>query len=128
MTDINNRTDVWLLVTSFYERVREDQLLGPVFNKIITDWDTHMVQLTDFWESNLFFGKKYKGNPLQKHVEVDEKTGGVINEMHFGVWLNLWFATIDDLFKGERANLAKGRARNMGTYIHLKIFEARKKV
>ena len=92
---------------------------------IITDWDEHLEKLTDFWESNLFFKKKYTGNPLTKHVEVDKQQKGTINEMHFGVWLNLWFQTIDNLFVGEVAQLAKNRARNMGTFIHLKIFEAR---
>lgn len=126
-TDITNRDDVYQLVTEFYALVRKDDLLGPIFNGIITDWEGHFEKLTDFWESNLFFQKKYKGNPLVKHVEVDKKQKRPINEMHFGVWLNLWFQTIDRLFEGDRAQLAKNRARNMGIFIHLKIFEARTK-
>ena len=124
-TEIKNREDVHKLVTTFYDAVRKDELLGPIFNSIITDWEEHLEKLTDFWESNLFFKKKYTGNPLTKHVEVDKQQKGAINEMHFGVWLNLWFQTIDNLFVGEKAQLAKNRARNMGTFIHLKIFEAR---
>jgi len=124
-TEIKNREDVYKLVTTFYDAVRKDELLGPIFNSVITDWEEHLEKLTDFWESNLFFKKKYKGNPLTKHVEVDKQQNGAINEMHFGVWLNLWFQTIDNLFVGEKAQIAKNRARNMGTFIHLKIFEAR---
>jgi hemoglobin len=127
MHDISNREDVFLLVSTFYTNVRKDSLLGPIFNAIIKDWDHHLEHLTDFWQSNLFFEKTYKGNPLQKHVEVDKFHGGKINEMHFGIWLNLWFETIDKLFIGETAQIAKNRARNMGTFIHLKIFEARNK-
>lgn len=123
--EIENREDVYTLVTTFYAQVQEDALLGPIFNGMITDWPEHFEKLTDFWESNLFFKKSYRGNPLEKHVEVDKKVHGAINELHFGVWLNLWFATIDSLFYGELANRAKNRARNMGTFIHLKIFEAR---
>lgn len=123
--EIVNRQDVFTLVTTFYDKVRKDPLLGPIFNTAITDWDKHLQHLTNFWESNLFFVKKYTGNPLQKHVAVDNSNNNSINEMHFGVWLNLWFQTIDELFVGERAQLAKNRARNMGTFIHLKIFEAR---
>ena len=96
-----------------------------MFEPVIQDWEAHFVRLTDFWESNLFFEKKYKGDPLQKHVEVDAYHGGTINELHFGVWLNLWFETLDELFEPESTYLAKNRARNMGTFIHLKIFEAR---
>lgn len=125
MTDINSEKDVLLLVRTFYGKVRKDDLLGPIFNGVIKDWEEHFERLTDFWVSNLFFSKKYKGDPLQKHVEVDAAHNGAINEMHFGVWLNLWFETVDELFKGDVAQVAKNRARNMGTYIHLKIFAAR---
>ncbi len=126
MHDISSREDVFLLVTSFYSKVRKDELLGPIFNSIIKNWEHHLEHLTDFWQSNLFFEKKYKGDPMQKHVDVDTKIGGTINEMHFGVWLNLWFQTIDELFEGDVAEIAKNRAKNMGTYIHINIFNARK--
>ncbi len=124
-TDISTRDDVHQLVRTFYGRVRKDDLLGPIFNSVISDWEEHFEHLTDFWESNLFFRKKYAGDPMKKHIEVDRAHGGSINEMHFGVWLNLWFQTVDELFEGERATIAKNRARNMGTYIHLAIFKAR---
>ncbi|MEZ4779156.1 MAG: group III truncated hemoglobin [Flavobacteriaceae bacterium] len=123
--DLTNREDVYLLVTTFYAKVRKDALLGSIFNPMIEDWDEHFEKLTDFWEGNLFFKKKYLGNPLEKHVEVDQFHHGNIEAKHFGVWLNLWFETIDELFEGEAAQRAKNRARNMSTFIHLKIFEAR---
>jgi len=50
-----------------------------------------------------------------------------ITELHFGLWLNLWFQTIDELFEGDYAENAKRRARKMGTFLYLKIFEARGK-
>ncbi|GAA4826611.1 group III truncated hemoglobin [Algivirga pacifica] len=123
--DINSRQDVSLLVHSFYERVREDELIGPVFNHIIHDWDTHLELLTDFWESNLLFQPKYKGNPHQVHQEVDQQMQGTISMEHFGRWLQLWFQTIDTLFKGKNAEAAKRRARNMSTYMFMKIYERR---
>lgn len=125
--DIKNEKDVNLLVRTFYQKVREDELLGPIFNGTITDWESHFVHLTNFWMTNLFFRKKYHGDPMQKHIEVDQGPHGTINEMHFGVWLNLWYQTLDELFEGEVTQMAKKRARNMGTFIHLKVFEARNK-
>ncbi len=125
MKDITSREDVFLLVTTFYAKVRKDELLGSVFNTIIKDWEQHFEHLTDFWESNLFFGKKYKGDPIQKHIDVDRFFDGKINELHFGAWMNLWYESIDELFVGDTAQIAKNRARNMGTFIHLKMFEAR---
>lgn len=127
--DINTREDIALLVDQFYKKVRANTILGPVFNQAITNWDEHLDHLTTFWESSLFMGKplkkKYKGNPLDVHVKVDQENNNSITEHHFGIWLNLWFETIEQFFSGENAELAKRRARKMGTFIHLKIFEAR---
>jgi len=125
MEDLKTREDVFTLVSTFYDKVRKDELLGPIFNTSITNWPEHLDLLTDFWETNLFLVKKYNGNPLEKHVEVAKNFNHSINEKHFGVWLNLWFQTIDQLYVGEKAQLAKNRARNMGSFIHIKMFEAR---
>lgn len=125
--DIVSRDDVFKLVTDFYAKVRKDDLLGAIFNNAISDWDGHFEHLTNFWESNLFFKKTYSGDPIGKHVRVDDANDNSIGAMHFGHWLNLWFETVDELFEGEMAQMAKNRARNMGTFIHLKIFEARSK-
>ena len=123
--DIKTKDDVFLLVSTFYEKVRKNELLGPFFNDKIKDWDQHLELLTTFWESSLFLKTKYYGNPLEAHVKVDRENNQSITELHFGVWLNLWFETIEELFEGEIAENAKRRARKMGTFLYLKIFEAR---
>lgn len=124
-SDIKNRDDVFNLVTSFYEKVRKDIVLGPFFNDTIKDWDAHLQHLTTFWESSLFLKTKYYGDPLKTHVKVDAIHNNSITELHFGLWLNLWFQTIDELFEGDYAENAKRRARKMGSFLYLKIFEAR---
>lgn len=127
--DIETREDVFLLVSSFYKKVRKDKVLGPFFNDVIKDWGAHLDRLTTFWESSLFMTRKLKekyiGNPLEAHVKVDKENSNSITEVHFGLWLNLWFETIDELFEGDYAENAKRRARKMGTFLYLKIFEAR---
>ena len=125
--DISNRADVKLLVTTFYEKVRKDKVLGPIFNRIITDWEAHFELLTDFWETQLFLKRKYHGNPVTAHQEVDEKMGHSITPEHFGLWLNLWFATIEELFEGETAWVAKNRAQKMSTMLFMQIYEHRRK-
>ncbi len=124
--DIKTREDVALLVRSFYEKVRADDVLGPFFNNTIKDWEAHLELLTTFWESSLFLKTKYLGNPLEAHVKVDKQHHHSITELHFGLWLNLWYQTIDELFEGDYAENAKRRARKMGTFLYLKIFESRK--
>ncbi|MFK5972414.1 MAG: group III truncated hemoglobin [Flavobacteriaceae bacterium] len=124
-TEINNREDVKLLVTSFYTKIRAHEILGPIFNGIITDWDTHLDLLTDFWETQLFLKRKYHGNPVTAHQEVDDKMNHTITSEHFGLWLNLWFETLDELFEGETAWIAKNRAQKMSTMLFMQMFQHR---
>lgn len=123
--DIQNREDVFLLVSEFYKKVRIDSVLGPFFNTVISDWDVHIQRLTTFWESSLFLKTRYTGNPLQAHIKVDKDNNNSITELHFGLWLNLWYQTIDELFVGDYAENAKRRARKMGTFLYLNIFQSR---
>lgn len=125
--DISNRDDVHLLVSSFYDKIRANETVGPFFNEVIKDWDAHIERLTTFWEASLFLKTRYTGNPLDVHVKVDQENNNIINELHFGIWLNLWFETLDELFVGDYTENAKRRARKMGTFLYLKIFEARQK-
>ena len=125
--DIKTREDISILIHAFYTEVREDDLLGPIFNSMIKDWDTHLSLLVDFWETNLFFIKKYAGNPLEAHVRADKFHDHKINELHFGTWLNLWFKNIDALYVGDNAQLAKNRARNMSTFMNMEIFKNKPK-
>ncbi|MGC1515033.1 MAG: group III truncated hemoglobin [Maribacter sp.] len=125
--DLKNRKDVYRLVERFYERIRADITLGPIFDGIITDWPAHLEHLTDFWESQLFVKRKYLGNPITVHQEVDEKTGYTITSAHFGLWLNLWFSTIDGLFSGEMAWIAKNRAQKMSTMLFMQMYQHRKR-
>lgn len=125
--DIENRDDVSLLVNTFYGKIRRHDVLGPIFNSIITDWDSHLELLTDFWETQLFLKRKYHGNPVMAHQEVDEKMDGSITPEHFGQWINLWFETLDELFDGERAWIAKNRAQKMSTMLYMQIFQHREK-
>lgn len=123
--EIQNRADVRLLVETFYGKIRKDKILGPIFNSIITDWESHLISLTDFWETQLFLKRKYYGNPVKAHQQVDDKIDHSITSEHFGLWLNLWFATIDELFDGERAWIAKNRAQKMSTMLFMQIYQHR---
>lgn len=126
-SDIKTRDDIYRLVSQFYTKVRKDEVLGPFFNETIKDWDAHLEHLTTFWESSLFLKTRFYGNPLEAHIKIDAEHNHSITELHFGLWLNLWHQTIDELFEGDYAENAKRRARKMGTFLYLKIFEARNK-
>lgn len=125
MRDIKDRNDLRKLVGEFYARIRKDEILGPIFNRHIQDWDHHLELITDFWESQLLYTKRYRGNPQEAHIRVDKGENHSLSNEHFGLWLNLWFKTIDEFFEGEIAERAKHNARKMSTFLYLKIWEAR---
>lgn len=127
MNTINSRKDINHLVNSFYAKIRKDELLGTIFNNHIAEeqWEEHLQKLTDFWETNLFGIRKFKGNPTQKHIKVDKNLNYTIEQTHFGRWLQLWFETIDDLYKGEIAEKAKTAAQKMATGQYIVIWSNR---
>lgn len=123
--EIESRAEVATLVRTFYGHIRKEETLGPIFNGIIDDWEEHLERLTDFWEMQLLHNRKYFGNPMTAHVSVDKKENNTVEMRHFGIWLNLWYKTIDENFKGQIAKNAKHKARMMSTNLFLAIFRHR---
>ena len=107
--DLTSRSEIIRLVDAFYDRVRDDDLLGPIFNDIArVDWAAHLPRMYDFWESVLFGEAVFKGNPLAVHISLAERTP--LTSVQFDRWLALFGATVDQLFEGPLANEAKARA------------------
>lgn len=127
MKKIEDREDVFILVTTFYSKIRQDELLGPIFNEHITkeQWPGHLQKLTDFWVTALFGVLSFKGNPAKAHKNIDENLNYSINQLHFGKWLQLWFNTIDLLYEGTIAQRAKDAARKMATSQYIAIWKNR---
>lgn len=125
--DISSRKQVDFLVREFYNRVRLHPDLGPIFNRLVTDWETHLIHLSDFWEMILLQTGPGAGkfNPVKVHREVDKSVDHSIEQAHFGNWLELWFGTIDKFFDGENADFAKEHARRMAYMLFMRIWEAR---
>lgn len=127
MKEIKSRKDIRKLMDIFYLKIRKDEILGPIFNRIIPEnnWEAHLEKLTDFWETNLFGVQKFKGNPTGAHKNVDKIFNHKISQKHFAQWLHLWFETIDELFIGELALRAKNGARKMSTGQFIAIWSYR---
>jgi hemoglobin len=118
--DIVTAEDIRCLVDSFYDDVRKDDVLGPVFNTIIgDDWSHHLPILYGFWEMVLLGTGGYTGQVIGKHIAVHQKMP--LGEAHFGRWLELWEKTLDEHYSGPRADEARKRARLMMDLIRLKL-------
>ncbi len=108
--------DVKLLVNSFYEKVREDDLLAPIFNEKIKDrWPVHLEKMYRFWQTVLLEEHTYHGSPFKPHAELP------LEQFHFDRWMYLFNQTVAEHFVGEKAQEAKWRAEKMAEMFHHKI-------
>ncbi len=118
--DIHNRTDIILLVDTFYGKVQQNIKIGPIFTNVAkVDWAHHLPKMYDFWESILFGKAIYKGNPMLVHFSLNDKTP--LHTEEFETWKNIFFNTVDDLFEGENADLIKQKAQSIADLMHFKI-------
>lgn len=107
--DIASRSDIVRLVDAFYDRVRVDEILGPIFNDVAhVDWAAHLPKMYDFWDAVLFGKAGFKGNPLAVHRALAEQTPLTVRE--FYRWVVLFHETVEELFAGAVADEAKLRA------------------
>jgi hemoglobin len=106
--DILNEEDVTLLVHTFYAKVRADALLGPIFKSIIkNNWAPHLSRMVDFWSTILLYTRKYKDDPMPKHMQLP------VEQRHFDRWLLLFNETLDNLFTGTVTENARLRAASI---------------
>ena len=103
--DIKDKTDIELMIRTFYGSLLTNEIIKPVFANI--DFEAHMPHLIMFWSFVLLDEEGYKANVFDKHVNLD------IKEEHFEIWLHHFEKTINDLFEGEKAELAKQRAQTI---------------
>jgi hemoglobin len=111
--DIIKREDIKTLVDSFYDKVKADSLLGPVFSHL--DWPHHLPVMYNFWSSMLLADQSYRGNPLQRHLNL------AIDQTHFSRWLKLFHETVDEHFAGEKAEEVKMRAQSIAGVFQVKL-------
>jgi hemoglobin len=114
--DISTVEDIRQLVDAFYEKVRQDELLAPIFNeRILGNWPQHLEKMYAFWQTVLLHQQAYQGSPFPPHAQLP------IDHSHFERWMNLFTSTVDTLYEGEKANNAKWRAGKMAEMFQIKI-------
>jgi hemoglobin len=111
--DIKTREDIVNLINLFYDKVNKDALLAPVFSHV--DWVAHMPTMHNFWSSMMLGDKSYEGNPFQKHISLP------IQPTHFERWLQLFTATVDENFEGNKAQEIKQRAQSIASIFQHKM-------
>ncbi len=115
--DIETREDCERLVRAFYERAFADPVIGWLFVDVAKlDLEAHVPIITSFWETILLGARSYSGGAFRPHAELHMQAP--LRAGHFLRWLALWHATVDELFEGERAELAKEHADRVANAFH----------
>jgi hemoglobin len=118
--DIESRADCERLVRAFYGRALEDPIIGFLFTDVAKlDLEAHVPRITSFWETILLGAQSYGGGAFRPHAELHLKAP--LRRAHFDQWLNLWTRTVDELFAGERAELAKSHAVRVARAFHQRL-------
>jgi hemoglobin len=113
LKDIQTKSDVALLVNTFYDKVLLDKLLAPFFQRI--NFEAHLPKMIHFWSFALLDEPGYTTNVTDKHLKMP------LEKIHFDQWLSLFNETVDVLFNGEKATMAKQRAAVIGWTINSKL-------
>ena len=110
---IETRADLREMVEVFYVRLLGDERIASLFSAL--DLEAHLPILVDFWAMMLLSEDSYRANAFQKHVPL------AISSQHFEIWLGHFDATVDGLFVGDRADLAKLRAHGIAGIFQSKL-------
>ena len=106
------------VVDSFYAKARKDDVIGPVFNRVIpdADWPEHLAKIASFWSSMLLGTGTYEGRPMPKHMAIPE-----LSDVHFSRWLALFRQTAIELCPPDIAGLFIERSERVGQGFRLNI-------
>ena len=113
-----DRAFISRLVRTFYDRVRDDARLGPIFaTEIHGAWDPHLEKMTEFWSSVILKTGGYHGRPVPAHMKI----AGITPE-DFGLWLGIFRQTADELCRPEVAAVFIERAERIAKSLQLALF------
>jgi hemoglobin len=118
--DIETRADCERLVRAFYQRAMTDPMIGFFFVDVAKlDLEGHLPVIASFWETILLGGQTYSGGAFAPHISVHRQAP--LKSGHFERWLALWRTTVDELFAGPRAELAKAHAERVARAFHRRL-------
>lgn len=107
------------LVHGFYDRVRRDPGLGPIFDERIHDWGPHLERMVEFWSSVALMTGRYHGAPMPKHLTLP------VDQSHFDQWLALFRQTAHEVCSPEGAAWVIARAERIAFSIHANVEDAK---
>ncbi len=92
-------------VRAFYGKIQNDPMLGPIFSRVVEDWEVHLLRMVDFWSSVLLTTGRYKGRPVPKHMPLN------LEPAHFERWLRIFGETAHEICPPAAAALFMQKAK-----------------
>ena len=104
------------LVRDFYGRIREDTVLGAIFERRLSNrWDAHIKTMIDFWSSVTIRTGRYEGQPHIMHRNLG------LEPAHFEHWLALFRSAVEDNCEGTIADLFIDRANRIANSLQISL-------
>ena len=120
MKDIRNQDDLYLLVDEFYKKLRADPAISYIFTDVVKiKILEHLPILVTFWSQAILGTEGYTKNLTQIHLDINAKE--LLTPELFKIWLNHFYTTVDENFKGEKAEQIKTQALSIATIMQIKI-------
>ena len=120
MNDIQNQDDLYLLVDEFYKKLLSDEAISYIFTDVVKiKLEEHLPILVTFWSQAILGTGGYTNNLTQIHLDVNAKS--YLSPKLFTIWLHHFYATVDENFRGEKAEQIKTQALSIGTIMQIKI-------
>ncbi|TIT99873.1 MAG: group III truncated hemoglobin [Mesorhizobium sp.] len=118
LSDVLDETMIRDVVHGFYDEIRRDELLSPIFHERIqpAEWPGHLAKMCDFWSATLLRTARYEGRPLPPHLAI---VG--LSEAHFRRWLKLFRATVRHICPPDVAALFMNRALRIAHSFRLAV-------
>ena len=120
MNDIQTQQDLYVLVDEFYKKLLADDSISYIFTDVVKiKIEEHLPILVTFWSQAILGTGGYVKNLTQIHLDINAKE--YLSPELFKIWLDHFFSTVDENFKGEKAEQIKTQAVNIGTMMQIKI-------
>ncbi|HIE45640.1 MAG TPA: group III truncated hemoglobin [Flavobacteriaceae bacterium] len=119
--EIENREDLYLLVSKFYVKLLKDDNIKHFFDDMVKEntLEDHLQILVDFWDNILFYTGAYRRNAMRPHLLLNQTKP--FQKEHFKIWLNHFNNTLDENFTGQLVHAAKTRAQSIAMVMELKV-------
>jgi hemoglobin len=120
MKDIQNQEDLLLLVDDFYKKLLQDEVISYIFTDVVKiKLETHLPILVTFWSQAILGTGGYFNNLTQIHLDVNQKE--YLSPELFKIWLHHFYSSVDENFKGDKAEQIKTQALSLATILQIKI-------